>query len=305
MRDPSDAACVFISHASRDVEVAGALCKAIEARGLCCWIANRNVDPGDNYQDSIVRAIERSRAMVLVFTQNANNSDEIKKEIALASQHVIPIIPVRIEDVMPVGAFRYELATRQWIDLFSDWEGAVEKIVGRIRGIAPGSVGETTSGKSYAVGIGRTRLPGRRSWTGWSAAAALGVAAVGIGAAAYFGSFHPTPQDEPAHYPETPEAKLNVFSFETSPQEYKAGRRRWRRVTSDRWVEEYADGTESVAQVLERIHVRDCDGTKVSRHISESFQVFLPDRTCPDMTLLFRRLPNRDWISYVQMEDVR
>jgi hypothetical protein len=72
--------------------------------------------------------------MVLVFTANANNSNEIKKELALASQNNLVVIPVRIEDVTPNEAFAYEFATRQWIDLFGDWESSVAHLVELIAG---------------------------------------------------------------------------------------------------------------------------------------------------------------------------
>ena len=68
--------------------------------------------------------------MVLVFSRNANDSAEIKKELALASEYRIIVIPVRAEDIVPTGAFKYELATRQWVDLFANWEQAHASIVG-------------------------------------------------------------------------------------------------------------------------------------------------------------------------------
>jgi len=87
---------VFISHSSRDVKIARDICDAIERRGMTCWISGRDVGPGDNFGDAIVEAIERAKVMVLVFSTNANNSEEIKKEIALASQHRVTVIPVRV-----------------------------------------------------------------------------------------------------------------------------------------------------------------------------------------------------------------
>jgi tetratricopeptide (TPR) repeat protein len=76
--------------------------------------------------------------MVLVFTGNANNSNEIKKEMALASQHNLAVIPVRVEDVVPNDAFAYEFATRQWIDTFGNWETAIERLSHQIAQV-PGS----------------------------------------------------------------------------------------------------------------------------------------------------------------------
>ena len=120
---------IFISYSSKDQKVARTICTALENRGLACWISSRNVKPGDNYQEQIVKAIHAAKIMVLVFTANANNSNEIKKELALASQNNLIVIPVRIEDVTPSEAFAYEFATRQWIDLFNDWENSIAQLV--------------------------------------------------------------------------------------------------------------------------------------------------------------------------------
>ncbi len=126
---------VFVSHSSRDLKPVRALVDALEKRGVACWISERDIAAGDNYGDSIVDAIEKAGAMVLVFSGAANDSDEIKKEVALASQRRITVVPVRIEDVAPSKAFRYELATRNWIDIFPDWDAGVAKLGERLAAI--------------------------------------------------------------------------------------------------------------------------------------------------------------------------
>ncbi|MES2326751.1 MAG: TIR domain-containing protein [Pseudomonadota bacterium] len=123
---------VFISYATADRKEALSICKAIERRGTKCWISSRDVAPGENYQEEIVRAIRSSRAMVLVFSDAANNSDEIKKELSLASRHHVPVMALRIEDVQPSDAFAYELSTRQWIDAFAGWDKSIDALVRRI-----------------------------------------------------------------------------------------------------------------------------------------------------------------------------
>src|SRR5580692_8273650 len=120
---------IFISSSSKDRKAALTLCAAIEGRGYSCWISSRDVGPGENFQEAIVRAIRNAGLMVLVFSANANNSDEIKKEVALAGQNRLALLPVRIEDVVPSEAFSYELATRQWIDVFDDWERAIGQLL--------------------------------------------------------------------------------------------------------------------------------------------------------------------------------
>ena len=80
-------ASIFISHAGQDLKVANTLCRALEGRGFKCWISGRDILPGENFQVAIVRAIRAARIMLLVFTGNSNNSEEMTKELALASQH--------------------------------------------------------------------------------------------------------------------------------------------------------------------------------------------------------------------------
>jgi len=125
-------ASIFISFASQDLKVANTLCKALESRGFKCWIASRDIAPGENFQIAIVRAIRNAKIMLLVFTGNSNNSDEMAKELALASQSKLIVVPLRIDDVRPNEAFSYEFATRQWIDFFADWETAIEQLAQRI-----------------------------------------------------------------------------------------------------------------------------------------------------------------------------
>jgi hypothetical protein len=123
---------IFISFASQDRKVATTLCQALEGRGFHCWISSRDILPGENFQIAIVRAIRKAKLMLLVFTANSNNSAEMNKELALASQNKLTVVPLRIEDVAPNDAFAYEFATRQWIDFFSDWELAMNALASQI-----------------------------------------------------------------------------------------------------------------------------------------------------------------------------
>src|SRR5271163_917335 len=155
---------VFISYSSKDQEIAETICKGLEARGLNCWISCRDVRAGENYQEAIVRALRSAKVMLLVFTSNANNSDEIKKELVLAGRHRVTVVPVRVEDVVPNDAFTYELATRQWIDLFKDWERQIESLAAKLSHVmqtekpGAGAVAETA-----ATARPSPRLPKRSS----------------------------------------------------------------------------------------------------------------------------------------------
>jgi hypothetical protein len=172
-------AVVFISHSSQDHHAAIKVCDALERRGIGCWLASRDIGPGENFQESIVHAIRSTRAMVLVFTGHANNSNEIKKEIALASQNGVVVIPLRLEDVLPSDAFLYELSTRQWIDAFEDWDRAIGRLADQIRVIA----GEAVTAPATAPSVTHAA---RRQNRALLAAAGLAVVVVGAGLIYWF-----------------------------------------------------------------------------------------------------------------------
>jgi hypothetical protein len=82
---PNPSGAAFISYASQDAAVAGALVEALERHGLSCWIAPRDVKAGALYADAIVRAINGARAFVLVLSQSGIASSHVGKELERAS----------------------------------------------------------------------------------------------------------------------------------------------------------------------------------------------------------------------------
>ena len=109
---------VFISYATEDKQIADAVCAAVEARGVRCWIAPRDVVPGTPYGEAIVDAIQAARMMVVIFSSHANASVHIPKEVELATSDGVTIIPFRVEDVLPAKSLNYFLASLHWLDAF-------------------------------------------------------------------------------------------------------------------------------------------------------------------------------------------
>ena len=107
---------VFISHPHQNKAIADAACAHLEAAGIRCWIAPRDIIPGADWGSSIVEAIAAAEVMVLVFSQHANASEQIKREVERAVNRGIPIIPLRTEDVPMSTALQYFLSTSHWLD---------------------------------------------------------------------------------------------------------------------------------------------------------------------------------------------
>ncbi|MFZ0819106.1 MAG: TIR domain-containing protein [Candidatus Acidiferrales bacterium] len=107
---------IFISYSSGDKPTADAVCATLESRGIRCWIAPRDVLPGDEYAAALVSALRESRAMVLVFSSGSNQSQQVLREVERAVSRGLPIIPLRIENVPPSAAMEYYISSRHWLD---------------------------------------------------------------------------------------------------------------------------------------------------------------------------------------------
>ena len=107
---------VFLSYASQDAAVANALCGTLEQAGIPCWLAPRDVRPGDFYADAIVQAITRCRVLLLVLSQAAIDSPHVLREVERASSKRRPIITFRIDTAPLPPGLEYFLSASQWLD---------------------------------------------------------------------------------------------------------------------------------------------------------------------------------------------
>jgi hypothetical protein len=107
---------VFISHSAQNREVADAVCAALEKAGIRCWVAPRDVRPGRSFPGEITRAIQQSKVMLLIFSGHSNNSEQVLREVQLATDSRLPLVRFRIEDVALTDDLRYFLSTPHWLD---------------------------------------------------------------------------------------------------------------------------------------------------------------------------------------------
>jgi adenylate cyclase len=126
---------VFISYASQDKGVAESVCRALESAGLACWIAPRDVVPGESFAGAIVHAIDATRVIVLVLSEHAADSQHVLREVERASSKRHPVIALRL-DLTPLPAdFEYFLNTSQWLDASTTGvRRALPKLVEAVRG---------------------------------------------------------------------------------------------------------------------------------------------------------------------------
>ena len=106
---------VFISYATPNKPIADAVCARLEQAGIRCWIAPRDVGPG-NYPTSIVNGIEACKALVVIVSAGANLSPNVSREVLQGINRSKIIVPIRIEDVKPAGDLEFLLGIVHWMD---------------------------------------------------------------------------------------------------------------------------------------------------------------------------------------------
>ena len=90
----------------------------IEAEGIHCWIAPRDIAPSADWAAEIIDAISNSRVMILVFSASSNDSPQVRREVERAVHKQVSILPFRIENVLPSKSLEYFLSSQHWMDAF-------------------------------------------------------------------------------------------------------------------------------------------------------------------------------------------
>lgn len=107
---------VFISHSSINADAAQELCKKLENSGFSCFIAPRDIRSGYEYAEELVNGIDSSDMLVLLLSQEANNSPHVLREIERAVSKGKPIIVYKLEEVTLTKSLEYFLMTHQWVN---------------------------------------------------------------------------------------------------------------------------------------------------------------------------------------------
>jgi hypothetical protein len=128
---------VFISYPSEDRIVAFAACAKLEAEGVRCWIAPRDVPPGVEWAGALVDAIDHCRAMALIFSSRANESEQVRREAQRAFNRGVPVVPFRIENVVPEKSLAFFMESVHWLEaLTPPLEQHLQKLATSVNALA-------------------------------------------------------------------------------------------------------------------------------------------------------------------------
>ena len=121
---------VFISHSSKEAEMANKMCDKLEQSGYTCFIAPRNIRSGYVYAEELANGVDTSDVILLMLSQESNRSPHVLREIERAVTRSIPIIVYKMEEVELTKSMEYFLMTHQFME--------ADDLVECIRGIEKG-----------------------------------------------------------------------------------------------------------------------------------------------------------------------
>src|ERR1700692_1313363 len=108
----------FISYSQPDHACAFELVARLEAEGINCWIAPRDIVPSADWAAEIMDAISSARLMILVYSANSNLSPQVRREVERAVHKQLRILTFRIENVPPSKSLEFFLSAQHWMDAF-------------------------------------------------------------------------------------------------------------------------------------------------------------------------------------------
>lgn len=107
----------FISYSRKDLNMATVIKKEIES--ICnseCWMDMEGIASGDQFEDIIISAIERSKIVIFLMSSNSMSSIFSKKEVRYADSIKKKIVPVNIDGSEPRGWFLFNFGGIDVID---------------------------------------------------------------------------------------------------------------------------------------------------------------------------------------------
>lgn len=108
----------FISYSRKDLDVAKQIKSNIESiTGKICWMDMEGIESGEQFVDVIVSAIDNSKYVIFLLSDNSMSSKYAQKEITYADKVGKKLIPLNIDRCTPKGWFLFNFGEVDVIDI--------------------------------------------------------------------------------------------------------------------------------------------------------------------------------------------
>ena len=141
---------VFISYASKDRDRILDLVDRLDAAGVSVWIDQMSIEGATMWSQEIVAAIRSCKVLILAISSSSADSENVVKELALASEGRKRILPVYLESAEIPESMAYQLAGIQRVEFFDGDEEVGQQSV--IRALAKLGVTVNEEASTAAAG---------------------------------------------------------------------------------------------------------------------------------------------------------
>ena len=189
---------VFISYAAKDRTRVLDLVERLRTAGVSVWIDQMGIEGATMWSQEIVAAIRSCKVLILAISENSADSENVVKEVALASEGRKRILPVYIKQAEIPESMAYQLAGIQRIEFFEGREDAALQAVIRalaklgvtVHDEASAAAANTPGSASHGPGHPTGKAETKREAAVWLkvAAAVFGLAVLGMAGTFFFGS---------------------------------------------------------------------------------------------------------------------
>lgn len=126
---------VFISYSTQNQSMADAMNQLLIKNDIETWMAPDNILGGKKYSGIIVKAIQECSCVLLMFSEAAQNSEWVVREIELAINYKKPVIPVQLENFIMNDEFEWYLTTTHMIfaEGIDEELDAIQRVIKSVR----------------------------------------------------------------------------------------------------------------------------------------------------------------------------
>ena len=107
----------------------------LENSGISCWMAPASIPGGADYSEVIVDAIEKSSGVVLVLTENSQESKWVPKELDIAITADKVIIPIHMDSSSIINKIHFRITDSQVIEAYGDVSSVFEPLIKAVRAL--------------------------------------------------------------------------------------------------------------------------------------------------------------------------
>ena len=125
---------IFICFSSENIHIATNVLETLESEGYKCWISIRNLRPNDpsNYWSSITKAIESSKLVLVISSEEAMISKDVQKEVEIAKRKNKKMFEFKIDKAPHTSLFKYTFNGISWVEGFKKDQDNLKNLLNRI-----------------------------------------------------------------------------------------------------------------------------------------------------------------------------